>query len=122
MSLTLDDNSAVYQIRGYKPGQIQVNQQIFTNSIIVSPRELIEKWEPKQLSEMTHEHLLDAIKLKPTVLLIGTGEKLIFPPIELYGEFLNQGIGVEVMNTSAACHTYNILTAENRQVVAALFL
>ncbi|HSW71474.1 MAG TPA: MTH938/NDUFAF3 family protein, partial [Gammaproteobacteria bacterium] len=45
-----------------------------------------------------------------------------FIPLEIYGELLNQGIGVEIMDTAAACRTYNALTAESRKVVAALVL
>lgn len=122
MSLSLDDNFATYQIRGYQPGQIQINDAIYHESIIVSPNQLITDWKPQTLQELTQKDLQKAVDLKPTILIIGTGKKLIFPPIELYGDFLNQGIGVEIMNTTSACHTYNILSAENRLVVAALFL
>ena len=122
MSLTLDDNDATYQIRGFRPGQIQVNQETYTQSIVVSPNKLIPNWGPKHISELTKEHMQLAADLKPTVLLIGTGEKLQFPDIELYGDLINLGIGVEIMDTSAACRTYTVLTAENRHVVAALIL
>lgn len=122
MSLTLDDNQSNFQIRGFKHGQIQVNEKIYTESLIISPEKLIENWGPKTITELTKEHLQIATQSKPAVLLIGTGEKLIFPPIELYGELINQGIGIEIMDTAAACRTFTILTAENRHVVAALIL
>lgn len=122
MSLTLDDNRATYQIRGFKPGQIQINDQTYTTSLIISADQLIENWEPKTIQALTQTHLKAAVDLNPTVLIIGTGEKLIFPPIEVYGDLLNQGIGIEIMDTHAACRTYNILTAENRNVVAALII
>lgn len=122
MSLTLDENRASYQIHGYKPGQIQINQETYTESLILSQDTLILNWGPKSIAALTKEQVQRAADLKPTILLIGTGEKLTFPPIEVYGGLINQGIGVEIMDTSAACRTFTILTAENRQVVAALIL
>jgi uncharacterized protein len=122
MSLTLDDNHASYQIRAYKPGFIQINQETYTHSLIVSANNLIDNWAPQTLAELTIEHLRTAAELEPAILLIGTGETLQFPDLEIYGELINAGIGVEVMDTSAACRTYNILTAENRNVVAALII
>lgn len=122
MSLTLDDNHADFQIKGYKPGFIQVNQEVYTRSIIVSPYKLIENWPPQTISELALEHLKEAASLEPAILIIGTGEHLLFPSIELYGDLINEGIGIEIMDTSAACRTYNILTSENRNVVAALII
>lgn len=122
MTLTLDENKANYQIRGFKPGFIQVNDQTLTQSIIISSEKLIENWKPQHFSELTSDHLTIIITLHPTILLIGTGTKIHFPPIEMYGNLINQGIGVEIMDTSAACRTYNALTAEGRKVVAALII
>ena len=121
-SFTLDNNEADYQIRAYQPGQIQVNDRILRHSLIVSARQLIENWLPTKASEITREALELAAALKPAILLIGTGKTQQLLPIEMYGEFLNRGIGVEVMDTAAACRTYNALTSENRDVVAALVL
>lgn len=122
MPLTLDDNHARYQIRAFKPGLIQVNQQTYTQSLIIAPDSLIENWLPQHISQLTLENLRVAADLHPAILIIGTGEHLQFPPIETYGELINEGIGVEIMDTHAACRTYNILTAENRNVVAALII
>ena len=122
MSLTLDDNRANYQIRAFKPGFIQINDTTFTHSLIVSPTQLITDWAPQTLAELCAEHLRIMGDLKPTVLLIGTGAKLSFPSLEIYGDLLNQGMGVEIMDTSAACRTYNALSSEERNVVAALII
>lgn len=121
-SLNLDDNQAKYQIRGYKPGMIQINDKKLITSIIITPDELIEDWLPRTVQELTAESLAPIIKLKPDILLIGTGHALIFLSVEIYGELINLGIGVEVMDTSAACRTFNALTAENRRVAAALII
>jgi uncharacterized protein len=122
MPLMLDENQAAYQIHAYKPGFIQVNQETLTHSVIISPTKLITDWPPQTLAELLAEDLRIILTLKPTILLIGTGATLTFPAVELYGELLNQGIGVEIMDTSAACRTYNALTAESRNVIAALII
>ena len=122
MSLTLDDNHATYQIKGFRPGEIQVNDNTYTRSLIISPTQLITDWQPQSIEELTPEHLQEIISLSPAILLIGTGTELSFPAVDLYGELLNHGIGVEIMDTSAACRTYNALTSEDRNVVAALII
>ncbi len=122
MSLSLDDNPSLYQIRAYKPGTIQVNQEFYTNSIIVSAKQLITPWKPQTIGELCTADLKVITELHPAILIIGTGEHLLFPSLEIYGDLINEGIGVEIMNTNAACRTFNILTSENRDVVAALIV
>ncbi len=122
MSLALDENKANFQIKAYQPGQIQINDRIFTRSLILSAATLIEDWQPQVIDELTRESLQIILELKPTILLLGTGTTLQFPELDIYGELMNQGIGVEIMNTGAACRTFNVLTAEERNVVAALVI
>lgn len=122
MTLALDENQAKFQIRGYKPGQINVNDLSYNRSIILSATQLIAEWPPQQIQDLKREHLDVIIELKPAILIIGTGSSLDFPEIEVYGDLFNYGIGVEIMNTSAACRTFNALTAEERNVVAALMV
>jgi uncharacterized protein len=126
MPLTLDDNNANFQIRGFQPGTLKIrhdNQdQTYTHSIIITPNQLITDWPPQTLAELTAAHLQKISEIKPNILIIGTGAKLTFPALSIYGDLINQGIGVEIMDTSAACRTYNALTAENRIVAAALII
>ena len=122
MPLNLDENQAQYQIRAFQPGTIQVNETIFTTSIIITPTKLIENWAPKTVNELSSQSLEIFKDLKPDVLLIGTGAEHVLLSPEIYGELINQGIGVEVMSTIAACRTYNALSAEDRFVVAALIV
>ena len=121
-SLTLDDNSALYQIRAYQPGGITVNDKTISSSIIITPTKLIESWAPQTISELTAESLAIIMEIRPDILLIGTGAVISIVPPEIYGSLINQGIGVEWMDTSAACRTYNALSAENRNVAAALII
>ena len=54
------------------------------------------------------------------VLLLGCGPKLQMPPPDLRSALREKGIGIEPMDTGAACRTYNVLLAEGRAVAAAL--
>ena len=122
MSLTLDENHAAYQIKSYQPGIILVNDITLTKSLIISPQKILPDWEPQSLEALTAEHLQIILSLQPAILLLGTGAKLVFPALAIYGDLINHGIGVEIMDTHAASRTFNALVAEDRNVVAALIL
>jgi len=121
-SLDLDNNPSHYQIRAYQPGMLRVNDKTITTSIIITANALIENWQPQTISELTSESLQAILDLKPDIVLIGTGATLIFPSADIYGPIIQQGIGVEIMDTRAACRTFNALTAESRNVAAALII
>lgn len=120
--LTLDNNEARYQIRSYQPGELKINKQVLTTSAIVTPVKLIENWQPQTCDELSAEHFTVLAELKPDVVIIGTGAEMVFLPADLYGALINQGIGVEFMDTRSACRTYNALSSENRDVAAALII
>lgn len=122
MELKLDANPTQYQIRAYTPGTIQINEMMYSHSIIVSPEKLITPWKPQHISELTREDLAIISELSPAILLIGTGNTLTFPDLDIYGDLMNEGIGIEIMDSRAACRTYNALTAENRNVAAAIII
>lgn len=121
-SLTLDDNSAQYQIRSYQPGTITINDKTLSSSVIITPTQLIETWAPQSVADLTSDSFAIIADLRPDILLIGTGASIIFIPAEMYGQLINLGIGVELMDTRAACRTYNALSSENRNVAAALII
>jgi uncharacterized protein len=122
IGLHLDENKAIFQIRSFRPGQIQVNDKILLNSIIIMPEQLIENWQPQTFVELTADTLTPILAFNPDILLIGTGERLQFPSPDVYGDLINHGIGVEIMDTGAASRTFNALVAENRKVVGALII
>lgn len=121
MTLELDPNRSLYQIRAYRPGEIWVNEQCYTHSLLISPKQLIHPWRPLTISELTYQDLQQAVALSPDLILLGTGESLVFPDLMIYGDLVNQKIGIEIMSTAAAARTFAALTAESRNVVAALF-
>jgi uncharacterized protein len=122
MQFNLDNNIGKYQINAYQPGQVIINKQTYTNSIIITPEQIITNWAPQSFAEITADNLKIILDMVPQVVIIGTGEQQHFLGQELLLPFLQQGIGIEIMNTDAACRTYNVLMSEGRNVVAALVL
>ena len=79
-------------------------------------------WPATDFASLTEAHFDYFLALKPEVVLFGTGAKQQFARPELYRKLIKARIGIEFMDTPAACRTYNILTAEDRKVVAAVLL
>lgn len=91
-------------------------------SFIISPRRLLKGWAPKAIEGVEEAHLSAIAELGLEVLLLGTGKQLRFPTGEQLAALVSLGIGYEVMDTAAACRTYNVLAGEGREVGAAIIL
>lgn len=122
MIIQADESGAQYQIQKYQPGCIVVNNISYKNSIIIRPFELISDWKPNQLSEVTLADLASIYAAPPQILLLGTGSALIIPEEQLLLPLYAQGIGVEFMDSRAACYTFTILAAEQRSVAACILI
>jgi len=108
-------------IKQWKKGEITINSTIYNQNMIISANRLIADWTPIDALKITLADLTDFMALKPELILLGTGEKQQFPEQALFMALYQQGIGLEVMNSKAACRTYNILLSEGRHVVAGIF-
>ena len=122
MKFTLDRPATLYVVRGYSPGLLRIGQRELTRSVIVSAASLIDDWRPQNIGELAAEDLEPALALRPEVLLLGSGARQVFPPHELLSRLHAARIGVEIMDTGAACRTYNVLVGEGRAVAAALII
>lgn len=122
MELNLDNGEGRYQIRAYTKDFIQVNEQKIRHSLIVMPNQLVDPWSPRSIADLTTDCLQLIIELRPSIVLLGSGENLVFPNPELLNVFYQQKIGIEVMNNGAACRTYSVLMSEERNVAAALLI
>jgi uncharacterized protein len=136
MQVNLDSDIHSYGIRAYHPGAIAISQprppagkgentgpvgvETITGSFILSPRHLIRDWAPTSIEDLVSEHLEALLALQPELILLGTGPRLQFPESGILATIHQRQIGVEVMDTAAACRTYNILMTEGRFVVAGL--
>ena len=107
---------------GYGEGYVAVNGTRYTASLVVSGRRVVADWPASSIADLQADNLAAILELEPEVLLLGTGATFTFPAPALLAPIYKAGIGVEVMDTPAACRTYNILLGEGRDVVAALIL
>jgi uncharacterized protein len=122
MKFALDDIDRRYAITGYSAGRIRVGHAEHNRSLVVAAGQLIADWPPQSPEQLRPEHFDPILALEPEVLILGTGPRPAQPEPRLFRALLERQIGVEVMNTGAACRTYNILLAEERRVVAALLI
>jgi len=147
MQINPDYNTAAYTIRSYQTGEIVIFEPTPTtqidksnakpgneqqrsnatllklhNSFIITPEKLVQKWDVDNPHLLIKDHFLTIAQLKPELVILGTGKKIHFPSAEDYLFLQQQGIGVEIMDTAAACRTYNFLVADGRNVAAGLFM
>lgn len=104
---------------------IAVNGERHTMSLVLSASSGLRHWPCDRFEQLSPEHfheLIDARAQLPELVLFGSGRRLRFVAPALLRPLLERGVGVETMDTAAACRTYNILAAEGRRVTAALLL
>ena len=109
-------------IHAYHEHGININGQTYSESLVLSQEILVTDWPVSSIAELNRVHLQDLLSNGPEVILIGTGKQLVFPSPDIYAPIISQGIGIEFMDTGAACRTYNILISENRKVIAGMIL
>lgn len=122
MILTEDVGSGDYRICAYEPGVITINEIAYTKSLIITPNKLITDWPPQSLAEVNDAHLQAIAALHPGIVILGTGIQFIMPPAAKLATLYQQQLGVECMDTGAACRTYTALMSEGRNVAAALLI
>jgi len=146
MQVSLEVNPGSYAIHAYESGEITVNlpfgitapsqdhevhdlldsgrsrHEKLRTSLIISPTQLIRNWPPQAFDDLKTSHFEQLSALEPEIVLFGSGDALRWPEPALLAPLINNGIGVEIMDTGAACRTYNILMADGRNFVAALLV
>ena len=107
---------------GYGEGYVEVNRTRHSQSLVVSAERVVTEWPARSVDELAADHLAAILELAPEIVLLGSGALFRFPDPARLAPLRAARVGVEVMDTPAACRTYNILLSEGRQVVAALIL
>lgn len=107
-------------IEAYEPGRIRIQGQHYRGTLAITAGRIMADWGPAHLGELCQAHLEEIAEMRPQIVVLGTGLRQRFPDPAVYAVLLEKGIGVEIMDTGAACRTYNILAGEGRNVVAAL--
>jgi uncharacterized protein len=120
MRFTEDSSSGINVIRAYGGGELRVNENVHRGAVILSASTLIAEPNIHNLEDLIAVDVSRVLALEPELVLLGTGVRQIFPVASFGAQFLRLRIGFEVMDTGAACRTFNVLVAEHRQVAALL--
>jgi len=119
MKLHLTHNASLQLFSGYGAGYVAINNVRYEKCVVVSPQAIME-WGVSGFEALTAADFGFIESLKPEIMILGTGSAQRFPRPELTRALAATGVGVEVMDSRAACRTYNILATEGRKVVAAI--
>jgi uncharacterized protein len=115
----IEDGSANL-IEAYDAGSIRINGRDYAGGVAVTAEQVVSNWGPEHIDELDARHVAELMATEPQVVVIGTGSRQQFPEPDIYLGLLERGVGVEIMDTGAACRTYNILVSEGRRVAAGL--
>jgi uncharacterized protein len=116
------DKFDVQSISGYGPGWVGVNGEKIKRSVIISSGGERIDWPPGRFEDLGAEHFAQLALVEAEVVIFGSGTRLRFPDAAWLRPLTARRIGVETMDTAAACRTYNILAQEGRRVAVALLL
>jgi uncharacterized protein len=116
------ERSDAQTISGYGPGWIRLDAEQITSSVIISSQGLRMPWACDRFEALTAAHFAPLAELDTELVIFGSGTRNRFPPPAWLAPLMARRIGLETMDTQAACRTYNILAHEGRKVVAALLL
>jgi uncharacterized protein len=116
------DTFDVQSISAYGPGWVGINGERVERSVVLGSRGERLDWSCARFEDLSVAHFSMLADSRPELVLFGSGSRLRFPPPEFLRVLMQARIGVETMDTLAACRTYNILAGEGRAVIAALLL
>ena len=122
MKFQPETSTGVNTVSRQQPGRVWVAGTAFDSSLLLPWTGPALAWPVADFEELTAAHFGQILGLKPEIVIFGSGLRLRFPAPALLRSLIEQGIGVETMDTAAACRTYNVLVSESRSVVAALLL
>jgi uncharacterized protein len=116
------DKSDVQSINGYGPGWVGVEGEKITSSVILSSKGERIAWAAERFEDLQASHFEELSKVDAEVVIFGSGSRIRFPQAAWLKPLISRRVGVETMDTAAACRTYNILAQEGRSVAVALLL
>ena len=120
------DKLDVQSILGYGPGWVGLGHngvaEKIERSIVIGSRGEKFDWQCARFEDLTEEHFTQLADTQPELVIFGSGTRFRFAPPALMRALMQKRIGIETMDTLAACRTYNILAGEGRQVIAALLI
>jgi uncharacterized protein len=122
MRFTQDSGSATHLIRSYGEGELRIDDEIFRGTVMVSAAAIENLPDIRTVEDLARLDSSRILAQDPELVLLGTGPRQVFPSAAFRAQFLRAGVGLEVMDSGAACRTFNVLVAEQRRVVALLMM
>lgn len=120
MKISLSKTTESNRIERLTERHIIINGQGFAGNLIVAPNRSVCPWDVNLIDALTTSDFALVLDWHPSIVLLGTGQQHLMPKAHLLAEFLSRNIALESMTTQAACHTYNLLVDDQRDVVACL--
>jgi uncharacterized protein len=109
-------------VTAYDDSSVEINAHKFDYSLIVLPEVAPMAWPVTAFEQLEASHFEQIAQLNPDVVIFGSGRRQRFVHPALLQSLSVRQIGVECMDSKAACRTYNILMGEGRKVLLALLL
>ncbi|URL57267.1 Mth938-like domain-containing protein [Luteibacter flocculans] len=122
MELSFEHPGEYLFVRRVGADTITIVDRDFHKSLLLTPEKVVEDWSVTDASQLGLADIETIVALAPELVLLGTGQRQVFPPAEVMAAFLRRGIGIEAMTNGAAARTYTLLAGEGRRVVAAFIL
>jgi len=122
MKFQPDTPTGVNVITRQDPGRVWVGSAPFMTSLLVPWADPVLPWPVQTFDELNAELFDQIARLDPELVIFGSGTRLRFPRPQWLQALIGRRVGVETMDTPAACRTYNVLVSEQRSVVAALIV
>ena len=122
MKFQPDQLAGTHVITRHEPQALWVGQQRYDHSLLVPWQGRVQRWAPRSAADLSAADFEAVLALAPELVIFGSGPRQRFVPAALMRALIERRIGVETMDTAAACRTYNVLVAEGRSAVAALLL
>ena len=122
MKLHASSTQQYQTVTGYDDQAVEINAQRFDYSLTVLPERAPQRWDVPHFEALTAEHFEQIERELPDVVILGTGARQRFVHPRLLAPLSARRVGVECMDSKAACRTYNILMQEGRKVTLALII
>ena len=121
MQLTMENTGDANRIHSYGQDGIVINGTRHETTTVVTAHEVLTRWGPGSVAALGEREIDSLLEMEPELIIIGTGSRQLFPSRAFMIRAIEAGIGIEAMTTPAACRTYNVLIAEQRNAMAVLF-
>ncbi|HEY1588630.1 MAG TPA: Mth938-like domain-containing protein [Rhodanobacter sp.] len=122
MDLSLDRPEGYLFVRRVGARSVTLIDRELQDSFLLAPDRAVEHWPVAAADILDAGHVDSVLALQPELVILGTGERQVFPAPAFMAGFLRKGIGIEIMDNAAAARTYNLLAGEGRRVVAGFIL